>query len=530
MSEPRPRWAFWMPTGDTPAGATTLATPADGAVRVSTDLDDPGQVILPPEGLGNPQQTTEDVSYPRRDGAVHYDDWYEPRIVTLPDVLVRCPGGACPSDLVVEERRNLVPKGEPSTATGPSAVLPYLADVGQLRSVPITDRTGLPPVSTPGAPVRAFRVDEQSLLADEYWVRLVEMYGLNASLLTFTVSGYWRCSPGFIGIPYAEIEVATTESNVWGDPGPDRLDAMVSQWTRYEQTFTVPPGDSGSYISWGATLPGAGPDDWLEVTGLQVEVGASATPYQDPFDRPLVPSLPLVARDVSACVVEHVNDVTTAWRRRFEDVEAWLTVNGTGPYAVVGRPRVADVDWLDGYRDAAQVLLRFDCADQRLYLLDVDGEGNVVGDGRRQVTVRPAPDVTGGRYYPRIYGEVRDGNLQMAYEGGQQEVLVEATNAGRVEVPVVVEFTGLLRRPRLQNLTTGAEVELAVDVPATGQPPVRVDTGSGRVTVGGASRFGWTVGNPRLFTLVPGVNVLRLVDADPVNATGRAVVSWRAAV
>lgn len=42
-----------------------------------------GCLTLPPDGLGVPPLRTQDVTYLGRDGVQHYEDWYEPRILTL---------------------------------------------------------------------------------------------------------------------------------------------------------------------------------------------------------------------------------------------------------------------------------------------------------------------------------------------------------------------------------------------------------------------------------------------------------------
>lgn len=234
--------------------------------------------------------------------------------------------------------------------------------------------------------------------------------------------------------------------------------------------------------------------------------------------------------DVAAKVAyDRVEAVKYAWRRRQDDVEAWITVNGQGPFAIVGRPRVATVDWLTGYHNAAAILLRFDCADHRLFVLDVDDDGNVIGDGWRTVTV-PLSTLSEGRTYDRVYGVVRDHPpVEELTYGSTGDVFVDAVNAGSLPAPVQITFVGVLADPALEDVTTGAEVELVRDVDAGASNRVEVDTGTGRVTVGGAARFGWVRDDPREFVLPPGTNTLRLRDDDPGSSDGYAIVRWRAA-
>ena len=47
-----------------------------------------GCLTAAPDGLGLPGLRTEDAQYPQRDGARHFSDWYEPRIITMAGVMV----------------------------------------------------------------------------------------------------------------------------------------------------------------------------------------------------------------------------------------------------------------------------------------------------------------------------------------------------------------------------------------------------------------------------------------------------------
>lgn len=53
-----------------------------------------GCLTKPPDGLGVPGLRVEDQSYPQRDGAAQFSDWYEPRIITLEDVSIAGDGCA----------------------------------------------------------------------------------------------------------------------------------------------------------------------------------------------------------------------------------------------------------------------------------------------------------------------------------------------------------------------------------------------------------------------------------------------------
>lgn len=103
-----------------------------------------------------------------------------------------------------------------------------------------------------------------------------------------------------------------------------------------------------------------------------------------------------------------VREILKAWSRECDDTE--LVVHPpcpphpldrtlTGPYGVVGRPRVAEVTWRRGKRGIADLLLRFDGVDHRMYILDEDG---TPGSGEQCVTL--TPDSEGlARCYDRCY-------------------------------------------------------------------------------------------------------------------------------
>lgn len=74
--------------------------------------------------------------------------------------------------------------------------------------------------------------------------------------------------------------------------------------------------------------------------------------------------------------------VASAWARQCDDVELVIRPDIctdpedreiTGPFGIIGRPRVAEITWRRGKFDAADALLRFDAVDHRIYILDADG-------------------------------------------------------------------------------------------------------------------------------------------------------------
>lgn len=85
--------------------------------------------------------------------------------------------------------------------------------------------------------------------------------------------------------------------------------------------------------------------------------------------------------------------VASAWSRQCDDVELVIrpdvcTDPGdrelSGPFGIIGRPRVADITWRRGKTQIADALLRFDSVDHRIYILDADG---TPGSGAECATV-----------------------------------------------------------------------------------------------------------------------------------------------
>lgn len=227
---------------------------------------------------------------------------------------------------------------------------------------------------------------------------------------------------------------------------------------------------------------------------------------------------------------QKVHQIVQAWSRRCDDAELviWTDCDPaeddaerafTGPYGVVGRPRVAEVRWERSNVGCAELLLRFDAIDHRLYVLDQDGQP---GSGEQCVELEP---VTSGRCrtYPRCYTPTWCYNQDTGDDGS--EVTVEVT--GTLCASPTIELYANLTDPIIENVTTGEFVGYRGSIGST-EYPVIIDTETGTATQGGASRTHLLTGNPRM-SLDPGETTLRLVSYSP-NDNGRAVICWRPSV
>ena len=71
------------------------AVTLDGVTLSGGSHPGDGCLTAPPLGLGLPGLRTEDVTYLQRDGVRMFSDWYEPRVITLEEVMVCPPAGGC---------------------------------------------------------------------------------------------------------------------------------------------------------------------------------------------------------------------------------------------------------------------------------------------------------------------------------------------------------------------------------------------------------------------------------------------------
>ncbi len=221
--------------------------------------------------------------------------------------------------------------------------------------------------------------------------------------------------------------------------------------------------------------------------------------------------------DIGAAeVTGRVQEIKQAWRRRQEDTVAYVTINGTGPYAMIGRPRLANVDYSESRSGLVSLMLRFDAVDHRLYLVDTDVDGNAVGMAVRNKTVG-LTTFDGGRTYDKTY----DYTYGAAGVAGT-EVLVDGSDFVRP----TITLRGPLTTPQLQNVTTGQTVGYNGTVPAN--KTVIMDLGARTVQLSGANRYHLATGDFVNFGMEAGFNELRLSGLP--SDTGDAVVSWTASI
>ena len=226
-----------------------------------------------------------------------------------------------------------------------------------------------------------------------------------------------------------------------------------------------------------------------------------------------------------------VRQITNAWSRRCDDAELVIFTDcppaeaasgraDTGPYAAIGRPRVAEVTHFPT-AGCSSLLLRFDAVDQRLYILDAAGT-----PGSGVVTTTLFPDVgpsfcrTYPRCYPLCYTEPVTGG------SGPVEPSV-VNNYGNVCGYPTITLFGLLTDPVIENTDTGETIGYRGTIDAAGLPVV-IDTYNGTASQGNASRTNLLTGTTR-WQIPTGESTIRLVSAG-AGDDGYAVVSFRPAM
>lgn len=200
----------------------------------------------------------------------------------------------------------------------------------------------------------------------------------------------------------------------------------------------------------------------------------------------------------------------------------------TGPFGVIGRPRV----FLDTTPRSAsgcrQATLRFDAEDHRLYVLD---ECGTPGSGEECAVLEPGLPTLG-----EVCLDVTNG-LCLSAEGmcftqppdeSPSGAGVIMDNIGTECACPTITLTGQLTNPAVENVTTGARIDYNAVIEA-GQSII-IDTQNGTaVTDTGADRTSFLSGDTTGFCMPEGENEVRLL-AFGAGDDGQAEVCFRPSV
>lgn len=239
--------------------------------------------------------------------------------------------------------------------------------------------------------------------------------------------------------------------------------------------------------------------------------------------------------------------ITNAWSRVCADEEMVIYtdchsmgVTGVdratnGPFGVVGRPRQAEVQWMNGAK-VADLLLRFDAADHRLYILDQCG---TPGSGGQTVVLKPVAS-SKCRTYPRCYTNGASCYSTPVSGASTGTGPTSTVNIGDLCAYPTITLTGPLTSPRVQQQSTGQTMVYGGNVAGpigtpgqAGYVPAQViviDAYNGTaIDQASGNDVTYLLSGSLRMQINPGNNVLQLVSFASGD-TGTAQVYYRPAV
>jgi hypothetical protein len=247
--------------------------------------------------------------------------------------------------------------------------------------------------------------------------------------------------------------------------------------------------------------------------------------------------------DCETCTTtrEQLFQLMDAWGRSCCDVEMVIyppcdpveeptcaTKMLTGPYGVIGRPRLPanPYTWADRSDQIVDFILRFDTVDQRMFLLDECGTPGV-GDCYQ---IEPGVALTAACFPICMTGE---GLCFTTLVTTDDSVLpTDVGVCGTETAAVTITFNPILNTPTIQNLTTEDFITFNGEIGVDDQPVV-VNTEDMTATQGETDVTYLLSGSPS-FRLDPGDYELRLLNQgvlpDDPDTVGNAVVCVRAVV
>lgn len=502
----------------------TLAGSAD-----HDGIDAAGCLSVPPAGLGLPPRRTEDVTYPQRDGVRHFADWYEPRIITLEDVSVcpddcpKCPGARQKVRDILQAWSRQCDDVELVVWSDCAPVIePVLEGVRLDRATSdyiCADADGIDWSNSTW--------DASLTLTSDNWLAsgayyLMSAYDPGAGVSSFVLAWFGGGSNLFqLHLSPDGATFPTALAFPWPAAptfGPE--DAVDLRLQRDGSDFTVSINGTAlgteSYVD--TVYPGieiecvniSFPDPGAAWNGLILDASITVGSQTVSTDFTAEPWQPADVAPTERDGFTLGNEAHIQTEEPDSDIEDRVL---NGPYGIMGRPRVADVQWLAGKSGCASLLLRFDATDQRMVVLDAFG---TPGSGTQTATITPTTS-NQCRTYPRCYPMCYDQNT------GTEEPEVTLTQRGTECTGFTVCFYGQLTDPVLENVTTGQTVGLTGTISETAAP-VCIDTEQGTAMQGGASRTHLITGNARM-QIVPGDNEFRLTSFSSSD-NGYAEVTW----
>lgn len=342
---------------------------------------------------------------------------------------------------------------------------------------------------------------------------------------TYTFSGYMRASITDANMLVRVFFYDNTGALLSTDEG-EILPSVADEWVRVSHSTSVPEDAATMQFALdladGGTLFQAG--DTLDVTAVLVERSFSLNDYfngnyPDTDDKAL-----------GGFKVEYTWDDDEY--RSNSRVRTYLYVPGrnhevNGPFGVIGRPRVAEVKWRGQGSSCAEVLLRFDAVDHKMYILDECGTPGY----KECVEIDPGVKLlcrSYGESFERCYGEETGTWCYTNEVAGSVSVdPTEIDVLGTETIFPVITLNGPLTNPRIQDITASNSISLRGNI-SENDEPIIIYTEDGTAYQGETSITHLLDGNLD-FALEPGAHQLRLTGQS-LDDTGSAQVCWRPAV
>lgn len=497
-----------------------------------------GCLTVPPDGLDLPDQRTEDIQFPQRDGTKHFRDWYESRIVTLVGVVE---GDGCPNCPSAAEKKQKILKAwrrqcddvelviytdchgtEPPTGgTGP--ITGPFGIIGRPRVAKAPWRPGRKKIAD--LTLRFDAVDHKMFILDKCGT---PGSGAQCVVLTPSIEGNCRHYTG--AIPGLDLDgVAGSHASTPDAAALDivgdidiRVRVAPDDWT---------PGADAALLSKSSSSGTTGYELRLLTTGALLLLWGDGA----------------AALTATSSVLSGVTNGQEMWVRATLDVNngaagrdikfytstdgvTWAQVGSTVTQAGVTSiavnanelrigARVNDTHQLAGVVGYAEVRNSIGGT----VVADPDFAAQTHGatsfsDGSNTWMINGAAVLAGPEYcYPKCYDVVSD-------NPGNEET---ADNVGTLCACPEILLTGQLTDARIENVTTGDVITFDGVITRT-SPPVIIDTENGTATQDGITRT-FRLSGDLPFCLAEGDNLLRLISFGS-DDDGNAEICWRAAV
>lgn len=514
-----------------------------------------------PDGLGLPGLRTEDTEFFQRDGVQHYNDYYEPRIVTLTGTIgpgeCDCSAGEC-SCLSVREQLFAAAQAWGRTCCDTELVIFPPCDDPRFNNcddnpVPGEETLRVNLVTNPSIEIELdpwIDITNSSIVRDTtlFWNRTASL------LLTSDAAGAeasFGSASGTSGFPVVEdtdyiasvymlapVVVRNVRISIdWYDAAGVLLSssdgatlASSNIWQRISVSAASPVGAVFARLR-GVMLNPTAAAEAIHFDGFLLEQSTILGTYFDGATADVDPA-PAVGSEQILYDWSGEDDTSTSSESRQTYIAGPCEISCNehtliGPYGIVGRPRVFTYQPLFRSEHIYEFVARFDAVDQRGYLLDACGTPGV----SECVELVPGSQLR-SRCYPRCYeGGGNCYTTAVGSEGGSVPV-TDITVCGTQRSFPTITFNPTLNNPVLQNLTTGEFIEFN-GVIGEDDEPVVIYT-EDMVAFQGDQNVTYLLGGSGSFSLPPGDYELRLLvdgtlqpDPDLPNATGTANVCWR---